>query len=165
MWFLRRFSLAEMVLGGFCLGLGGYMLADVGLKPGIATRAAVGPGVFPAIIALALVAVGLRLLWEARAQRGRGATLPELDLKAAAIGAAAFLAMILTLEWLGWVIAGTLMYATVAHAFGARRSGLSLLLGLGLTIATYLLFDRGLDLSLPVGRLVEPVLARFNIAF
>ncbi|HWL55081.1 MAG TPA: tripartite tricarboxylate transporter TctB family protein [Paracoccus sp. (in: a-proteobacteria)] len=153
---------AELVPGVFCLGLGGYMLLDVWSRPGIATKAAVGPGVFPVIIGAGLAVVGLRLCHEAWQRRGQGAPFPELDIRAAFQGALAFLVMILTLEWLGWVIAGTLMYATVAHAFGERRVFRSLLLGLGLTVATWWLFDRMLDLALPVGTVVEQVLTHFG---
>lgn len=153
---------AELVPGAFCLGLGGYMLMDVWSKPGISTKAAVGPGLFPVIIATGLVAVGARLCLEAWQRRGQQEPFRELDIRAAFQGALAFLVMILTLEWLGWVIAGSLMYATVAHAFGERRILRSLALGLALTVATWLLFDRLLDLALPVGTVVEHVLIHFG---
>ena len=153
---------AELVPGLFCLGLGGYMLLDVAAKPAIATHAAVGPGLFPTIIGAGLAAVGAVLCRQAWARRGQPEPFRELDLRAAFQGAIAFLVMILTLEWLGWVIAGSLMYATVAHAFGERRIGRSLALGVALTVATWLLFDRLLDLSLPVGTVVEQVLTHFG---
>lgn len=159
-----RRRLPEIVVGGFCTGLGLFVLADISATPASAAKSAVGPGAFPAIIGFGLLAVGLRLLYEAWTRRLEAGEIPPLDLKAAAFGAAAFAAMILTLEWLGWVIAGSLMYAAVAYAFGSRKVGKSLLLGLALTIATYLLFDYGLDLSLPLGAILEPLLALFNLA-
>jgi putative tricarboxylic transport membrane protein len=162
---LRRPHNAELVPGIFCLGLGGYMILDIWSKPGIATKAAVGPGLFPVLIGAGLVAVGGRLCQEAWQRRGESEPFPELDIKAAFQGAIAFLVMILKLEWLGWVIAGTMMYATVAHAFGERRILRSLILGLILTVTTYLLFDRLLDLALPVGTVVEQVLGHFGIEF
>jgi putative tricarboxylic transport membrane protein len=156
---------AELIPGLFCLGLGGYMLLDVWSKPAIATKAAVGPGLFPAIIGAGLAVIGVKLCHEAWLRRGEDEPFRELDLRAAFQGALAFLVMILTLEWLGWIIAGSMMYATVAHAFGERRIFRSLLLGLALTVLTWLLFDRVLDLALPVGTVVEQVLSHFGYEF
>lgn len=160
MWISRRFRLPEIVTGAFCTGLGLYMLADVWMKPAIAAKAAVGPGVFPALVGAGLVLVGGRLLQEAWLHRAWPRDLPQLDMKAAVLGAAAFMAMILTLEWLGWIVAGTAMYVAIARIFGGRRPVVTLILGLALTSGTFLLFDYGLDLSLPVGTLFEPLLDR-----
>lgn len=154
----RRLRLPEAVVGLFSTGLGLFVLAELSATPASAAKAAVGPGAFPAIIGFGLVAVGARLLFEAWARRAGLDEIPELDLKAAALGAAAFAAMILTLEWLGWVIAGSLMYAAVAWIFGSRKLFASLAVGVLLTIGTYLLFDYGLDLDLPLGSLLEPFL-------
>lgn len=157
---LSRLRFPEIVVGGFCSALGLFVLADISSTPASAAPSAVGPGAFPALIGFGLVAVGLRLLYEAWTRRAEAGEVPPLDLKAAALGAAAFAAMILTLEWLGWVVAGSLMYAAVAWAFGERQVGRSLLLGLALTTVTYLLFDYGLDLSLPLGAVIESILGR-----
>lgn len=158
----RHFRPSEIVVGTFCTGLGLFVLVDVARAPATAANSAVGPGVFPTIIGLGLVAVGLRLFYEAWSRRFVASGFPSLDIGAAAFGAAAFVGMILTLEFLGWIIAGTLLYTAVAIAFGGRQIGKTVLLGLCLTGATYLLFDYGLDLSLPTGELVERVLAIFN---
>ena len=154
---LGRLQIPEAVVGAFSTCLGLFVLADISATPASAAKAAVGPGAFPAIIGFGFVAVGVRLLYEAWARRGEGTEIPELDLKAAALGAAAFAAMILTLEWLGWVIAGSLMYTAVAWTFGSRKLITSLALGILLTVGTFVVFDYGLDLSLPIGSLLEPV--------
>jgi putative tricarboxylic transport membrane protein len=160
MWINRRFRLPEIATGTFCAALGLYMLADVWMKPAIAAKAAVGPGVFPALVGAGLVLVGLRLLQEAWQRRSWPTDLPQLDLKSAALGAAAFLAMVMTLDWLGWIVAGTAMYVAIARIFGSRNLVASLALGLALTTGTFVLFDYGLDLSLPIGTLFEPVAER-----
>lgn len=154
----RRLQIPEAVVGAFSTCLGLFVLANISAKPAAAAKAAVGPGAFPAIIGFGLMAVGMRLLYEAWARRGQGSEIPELDLKAAVLGAAAFAAMILTLESLGWVIAGSLMYTAVAWIFGSRKVFTSLAIGVLLTVGTYLLFDHGLDLDLPLGSLLEPLL-------
>ena len=153
----RHPQIPEAVVGVFSTGLGLFVLADISATPASAAKAAVGPGAFPAIIGFGLVAVGVRLLYEAWAKRAGPSEIPELDLKAAALGAAAFAAMILTLEWLGWVIAGSLMYTAVAWTFGSRKIFKSLALGILLTVCTFAVFDYGLDLSLPLGTLIEPL--------
>lgn len=158
----RHLRFSESAVGVFCAGLGLFVLAGVLRAPATAAHSAVGPGVFPTLIGLGLVAIGVRLLHEAWTRRAEPGAIPPMDLRTAAFGAAAFVAMILTLEWLGWIIAGTLLYLAIAVAFGTRRIALTVLLGLALTTATWLLFDYGLDLSLPTGTLVEGLLATFT---
>ena len=160
----RRLQWPQLVVGVFTSALGLFVLAEVTATPASAAKSAVGPGAFPAIIGFGLVAVGARLLYEAWARRVEAGEVPELDLKAAALGAAAFAAMILTLEWLGWIVAGTLMFTAVAWVFGSRKIFTSLAIGVALTAATYLLFDYGLDLDLPLGSAVEALLETFNPA-
>lgn len=158
---LIHLRLPELVVGAFSTSIGLFVLADISATPAAAAKSAVGPAAFPGLVGFGLLAVGLRLLYEARARWTEAGDIPPLDLGAAALGAIAFAAMILTLEWLGWIVAGSLMYATVAWIFGSRQPGRSLLLGLGLTTATYLLFDYGLDLSLPLGAVLEPLRSSF----
>lgn len=158
----RQYRLSEIVVGAFSTGLGLFVLASVATTPASAAHSAIGPGVFPAIIGLGLMGIGLRLFFEAWAKRAEAGDIPALDLRAAAFGAVTFAAMILTLEWLGWIVAGSLMYLAIATAFGSRRIGTSLFLGLALTLGTFLLFDYGLDLSLPTGAAVEWLISRFT---
>lgn len=160
----RHLQLSEIAVGVFCAALGLFVLVEVARAPASAANSAVGPGVFPAIVGIGLVAVALRLFYEAWARRAEPSGLPSLDLASAGFGAAAFVGMILTLEWLGWIIAGTLLYLAIALAFGTRRIAVTILLGLALTGATYLLFDYGLGLSLPTGELVERVLSSLQPA-
>lgn len=155
---LGRLQIPEAVVGAFSTCLGLFVLAGVSGAPATAARSAVGPGAFPAIVGFGLLAVGARLLYESWLRRSGPSELPELDVRSAALGAAAFAAMILTLETLGWILAGSLMFTAVAWIFGSRRFFASLAIGLLLTIASYMLFDYGLDLDLPVGSLPEALL-------
>lgn len=154
----RRFRPTEIVLGAFCTGLGLFLVIEVWRAPPIAAKAVVGPGAFPTVIAVALLAVGLRLFQEAWLNRREDDDLPELDLRSFMQGAAAFGLMVAALEWLGWVLAGTAMFMAVARAFGDRRPWRTLALGVALTSLMFLVFDHALDLSLPVGALFEPFL-------
>ncbi|MDY6055978.1 tripartite tricarboxylate transporter TctB family protein [Micrococcus sp.] len=62
-----------------------------------------------------------------------------------------FLAFTLLLPWLGWILAGALLFWCVAHGFGSRRPGFDVVVALFMSSATYLAFDVGLGLTLPSG--------------
>lgn len=154
--------IGEVVLGVIACGLAAFIGWGTLTAPATAARSVVGPGVFPALIALGLLATGLRLLWEARST-STAPDIPVIDWAAVAIVAGALLAFVLLLESLGWIIAGTLMFMAVARGFGSRAWALNGLIGLVLTALTLLLFDTALGLSLPTGTLVEPILIALGL--
>ena len=51
----------------------------------------------------------------------------------------------------GFVVASTILFSSVAGAFGSRRTGRDVLIGLGLSVAVFVVFTRGLGLQLPGG--------------
>ncbi len=59
----------------------------------------------------------------------------------------------LTLEFLGWILAGALLFWFVARGMGSRRTLFDISLALVMSSAIYLAFDVGLGLSLPSGLL------------
>lgn len=65
-----------------------------------------------------------------------------------ALGAAVSIALI---EWAGFVIACTLLFALVARAFVSPRWTTDLVLGLVLSLTVYLCFTKGLNVQLPAG--------------
>ena len=154
--------IGEALLGLVACGLAAFLGWGVATAPAVAARSVVGPGVFPARIALGLLAVGLRLLWEAR-PASAAPDVPPIDWAPATIVAGSLLAFILLLERLGWIVAGTLMFMAVARGFGSRTVGRDLLIGLALTTLTTLLFDTALGLSLPTGAWVEPILIGLGV--
>lgn len=62
-----------------------------------------------------------------------------------------FLAFALLLPWLGWILAGTLLFWCAAHGFGSRRPLFDILIALFLSSVVYLIFGTGLGLILPSG--------------
>lgn len=150
-----RLRLGETVIGLFTLGIGLLLAVDTWRTPPSAAQSVVGPGLFPTIIAVAMIIVGLQLLWEGYARRFLEEEIPQLDWRAVGIVAVALASQIVLLEPLGWIICGTAVYAISAEAFGSRRHVLNVLFGLALTVLTYLVFDYGLDLDLPTGSLIE----------
>lgn len=67
--------------------------------------------------------------------------------------AGGFLAFVLVLPFLGWILGATLLFWTVARAMGSRRALFDLSLGLVLGSVSYLCFGTLLGLNLPSGLL------------
>ena len=147
----RSLRLGEAVLGGVVLALGLYVaVATTRLSAG---TGAVGPRLFPYMIAAGLIVVGASLLYEA--VRGRIAHEGgiELDWWAVALVSAGLIAQLLLLERAGWILATALLFLAAARAFGSRRLVADAALGLALAGLSFVLFTYGLDLSLPGGDL------------
>ena len=147
----RSLRLGEAVLGGVVLALGLFVAAETtGLSAG---TGAVGPRLFPYMIAAGLIVVGGLLLYEAF--RGRIAHEGGLDLDwwGVALVSAGLIAQLLLLERAGWVLATALLFVAAARAFGSRRLVADAALGLALAGLSFVVFTYGLDLSLPGGDL------------
>jgi len=160
---MAGFRIGEAVLGLVACLLAAIIAWGTWTAPAIAARSTVGPGVFPALIALGLTAVGIRLLYDARAQDTPAVAIPPIDWPAALTVAGALLGFILLLEPLGWVVAATLLFMAVAHGFGGRAWLLNAVIGLILAAIVYFVFDTALGLSLPIGGLVEPILVSLGL--
>jgi putative tricarboxylic transport membrane protein len=77
----------------------------------------------------------------------------EADLRPLAwIGAGLVLSVVL-LERAGFPVTGALLFTLTARAFGSRRLVRDALIGLLVATATYVVFARGLGVSLPGGPL------------
>ena len=154
-WGLR---IGEAVLGGVVLGLGLFVAIETSLMEVAASNAAIGPRLFPFLIAFGLLAVGVAVLWQAffgHIAHERGF---ELDWLAVALVSAGLLLQMFLVESLGWIIATTLLFVAATLAFRERRVLISIAIGLALTCLTFLVFNYGLGLSLPVGTTVEDLL-------
>jgi putative tricarboxylic transport membrane protein len=64
---------------------------------------------------------------------------------------AVFVANALLIEWLGWVISGSLLFWGSALALGSRRVVLSLAIAIALSLVTFYAFAIGLGVNLPAG--------------
>lgn len=71
---------------------------------------------------------------------------------------AGLLINLLTIESLGWLIATPLLFVCVARAFGSRRPVVDLAIGLTIAVLTFVVFNFGLDLNLPVGEFWEDLM-------
>ena len=123
-----------------------------------ASNAAIGPRLFPFLIAFGLLAVGVAVLWQAffgHIAHERGF---ELDWRAVALVSGGLILQMLLVESLGWIIATTLLFLAATLAFRERRVLISIAIGLALTCLTYWVFNYGLGLSLPIGTTIEELL-------
>ncbi|MFS0866406.1 tripartite tricarboxylate transporter TctB family protein [Microbacterium sp. 179-B 1A2 NHS] len=75
----------------------------------------------------------------------------DLDWKALGITAASVAGYILLLPVLGWIIGCTLLFAAIAFAFGSKRIGFNLAIGLLIGSIVQLVFSGLLGLALPAG--------------
>lgn len=128
---------------------------------GEAQYAGVGPRAFPVLIGAGLTLLGVALV--VAISRGmvispeagedvdatREADLRPLGRIIGGLALAVFL-----LERIGFPLTATLVFALTARGFGSRRLWRDALLGLVLAVAAYLVFARGLGVSLPGGPLL-----------
>ncbi|MCY4635901.1 MAG: tripartite tricarboxylate transporter TctB family protein [Acidobacteria bacterium] len=160
-------------LGAGLLAIGGgYLAAAFLISEPEGGYAAVGPRVFPVAIGIALVAVALRTAFRTRGGTGApssgtaeaqtapapasDAVPPAADWRAAAPSALIFLAYILLLEPLGYLLATAAFIALEARLLGSRRWRRDLLAALVVSVSVYALFSLLLGLRLPAGLLGGP---------
>ncbi|MFB9084276.1 tripartite tricarboxylate transporter TctB family protein [Deinococcus wulumuqiensis] len=141
------------VLTGLALLLGAFRIP-------FGINAVVGPRLFPLLVSVVTLLLGgwltVGALRGERAEPGAEEdTDPEaaVNLGAPAVVLAGLLLGTLLLEPLGFVFGTALMYFSVTYAFGERRYGRMLAVSLLVALLAYVLFTRGLGLSLPAGLL------------
>lgn len=151
----RSLRLGETVLAGGVLALGVFIAIETARLEVGPSHAAVGPRLFPFLVAAGLLLVGAALLREAFFGHIAHEGGWELDWLAVGLVSAGLIAEMLLLEWAGWIIAAALLFVLTARAFGSRRLVADAILGLVLTSLTFVIFNHGLDLTLPSGELLE----------
>ena len=121
----RSLRIGEAALGGGVLALGLFVAGGTARLEVAPTYAAIGPRLFPYLIATGLIVIGALVLREAffgHIAHERGF---ELDLPAAAWVSAGLIAQMLLIETAGWIIATTVMFVAVARPFGGRGRALN----------------------------------------
>lgn len=154
---MRGLRIAEAILAAFILLLGVFVAVETAMLRTGPGYSAIGPKLFPALVAGGLVLVGLALLYEARAGPAAQPMGFELDLPPAVAVTAGLVLQMLLMRPAGFVIATTVLFVAVTYAFGSRRLVLNTAVGFVLCLATHVAFTRGLGLVLPAG-VLGPVL-------
>jgi putative tricarboxylic transport membrane protein len=116
-----------------------------------------GPQFFPTIVAVAglvlavIIAVGIFRHPEHPANRSGRSWRYHSDFQSLGWTVGGFLAFAVLLPWLGWVLAGALLFWCVARGFGSRRPLFDILMALFMSSIAYLAFSVALGLNLPSG--------------
>ena len=130
--------------------LGLFFVAGSFSIAGDAQYAGVGPRVFPVVIGSALLVLGAA--FGASAWRHRAPAESEPVRRGALAWIVAGLALaIVTMQPLGFPVAAAVVFAFTARGFGSRRLGRDVVMGLALGAVIYVVFSRGLGVSLPGG--------------
>ena len=147
----------EAALGAFAVVLGiAVALGARGFEGG-STYDVLGPRLLPFLIAGGLVLTGLPILIGAW-RRPAAASQQELDLAPVLLIVAALIVPILLIRTLGWIPVAGLTFALGARAFASRTPLRDLALGLAFGVVSFVVFNYGLGLNLPGGRLLAPLL-------
>ncbi|MBF4992713.1 tripartite tricarboxylate transporter TctB family protein [Arthrobacter gandavensis] len=116
-----------------------------------------GPKFFPGILMIAgyVLAVLLALHYLRSPERPQETSAQQFrtftDWTAVLWAVGGFLLFALSLERLGWIIAGAMLFWFVARGFGSRRPLFDISFALLFSSAVYLAFTVGLGLNLPSG--------------
>jgi putative tricarboxylic transport membrane protein len=181
---LVRRSHAELALSAGVLGLGVLAAVVTARLPGEGGYAGIGPNFIPAVVSAGLLVTGAWLLWEAlaggwRREDAGGSSTPldpsappggpandaaEHAFHAGAFGwiTAGLFAHMALIGWAGFVLAGAVLFACVARAFGSTRVVRDAALGLALSLAVFVFFVKLLNVNLPAGWL-QPILGAAGI--
>ncbi|MEU6246893.1 tripartite tricarboxylate transporter TctB family protein [Glycomyces sp. NPDC047010] len=149
-------DLAQLWVCGFLAVLGVLVIVDASRLGGFsASNDPIGPKPVPIILGILLFAVAA--FYALNVLRGghgedEGANANErFDLKTVGLLCAVFIANALLIDWLGWVISGSLLFWGAAVVLGSRRYFLTLAAAVVLGLATFYGFAIGLGLGLPAG--------------
>lgn len=108
-------------------------------------------GVLALLLAVAL-AVAVRRGDQAEAESGEDIDLDAaMDLRTVGLLVGVFVANIVLIDWLGWVISGGLLFFGSALALGSRHYVRDLVIAAALSLGTFYGFAIGLGVNLPAG--------------
>jgi putative tricarboxylic transport membrane protein len=149
-------DLAQLWVCGFLALLGVLVIADASRLGGFtASNDPIGPKPVPIILGILLFAVAavyaLDVLRGGRGEAENGEDDGNFDWKTIGLLCAVFIANALLIDWLGWVISGSLLFWGAAIVLGSRRYFTTLAAAVVLGLATFYGFAIGLGVGLPAG--------------
>ena len=152
----------ELALSTLLALLGVYLVVGAGSITIPGSSNTVGPRFFPYLVGAATILVGVLLAVRVlRGDQGPEEGGEDVDpdattsWRSVAIIALAFLAHALLINVIGWPLAVTLMFGTIAWALGARGIIRPLLTGGIVSVVVWLVFVKALGVLLPGGILLE----------
>ncbi|WP_427885624.1 tripartite tricarboxylate transporter TctB family protein [Kribbella sp. GL6] len=155
----RRPDRAQYGVCGVLAVVGVLVIADAARLPHIATsNDPIGPKPVPIVLGvLLLVVAALYAVDVARGGTGAAEEGEDVDVtspvdwRTVLLLIAAFVVNLATIEPLGWVISGTLLFWGSAFALGSRHHVRNVFIAVALSLATFYGFAIGLGVGLPAG--------------
>ncbi|MBO0595503.1 tripartite tricarboxylate transporter TctB family protein [Nesterenkonia sp. E16_7] len=151
-WHGRSGLIMPVVIAGFSL----YILFGVATMD-VGDADFPGPQFFPSILGVlglvlaGIIAAGILRKPEHPENSSGKSWRFHSDFNALGWTVGGFLAFAVLLPWLGWILAGGLLFWCVARGFGSRRALFDILVGLFMSSVAYLGFSVALGLNLPSG--------------
>ncbi len=155
----RTVDKAQYLVCAVLVVVGAFLIYDaVSLEPGFAKVDPVGPKQFPIAIGAILIVLAVALavaiargsVGEADAGEDVDPTIPG-DWRTVGLLVGLFVALILLVNPLGWVIAGGLFFAGAATILGSRHYVRNIVIGAVLALGSFYAFYSGLGIPLPAG--------------
>jgi putative tricarboxylic transport membrane protein len=150
---------AQYLVCAVLVAVGAFLIYDaVTLDAGFAKVDPVGPRMFPLAIGVILVVLAIVLaiaiprgsIGEADAGEDVDPNAPG-DWRTVGLLVALFVAVIVLVNPLGWVIMGTLLFGGAATILGSRHYIRNLVIGVVLALVSFYAFYSGLGIPLPAG--------------
>jgi putative tricarboxylic transport membrane protein len=149
----RRPDWAALIIAAVLLILGIVVAWDASRLGGAAQYARIGPQTVPYAIAICLAALAIWTAFESVRgdfpERDHQEAIPVLWI------VAGLLLQLIAIRFIGFTIATGILFALVARGFGERRFWISIPFGIVLSLIVWIIFARGLSLTLPHGPLED----------
>lgn len=155
----RRPDYAQYIVVAVLAVVGGFLVySALTLQEGFAKVDPVGPKFFPMVIGIAALVLALILAiaiprgskGEADAGEDIDPDMPS-DWRTVSLLVALFVAMILLVNPLGWVVMSSIFFACAATILGSKHYVRNLVIGVVLALASFYAFYSGLGIPLPAG--------------
>jgi putative tricarboxylic transport membrane protein len=155
----RRSDYAQYLVVAVLVIVGGFLVySALTLPAGFAEVDPVGPKFFPMVIGIAaLVLAAILAIAIPRGSVGEADAGEDIDPEApgdwrtVGLLIALFIAMILLVNPLGWVVMSTLFFGGAATILGSKHYVRNIVIGLILALASFYAFYSGLGIPLPAG--------------
>ncbi|ODU56045.1 MAG: hypothetical protein ABS99_06450, partial [Acetobacteraceae bacterium SCN 69-10] len=142
------------------IAVGGVIAWDASHLNAAVRYARIGPQTVPYVVAVGLAGLGLWTIIEAL--RGDFPEREPQEVRPVLWIVGGLLLQLLTIRTVGFSIATGLLFALVARGFGERRWWISVPAGVVISMLVWLLFARGLALTLPGGPLEHALSAALS---
>ena len=140
---------ASLIVAGVLLILGVVVAWDASRLGGATQYARIGPQTVPYVIAICLAGLSIWTAFESVhgdfPERDHQEAMPVMWV------VAGLLLQLITIRFIGFSIATGLLFGLVARGFGERRLWISIPFGIVLSLIVWVIFARGLSLTLPHG--------------